>query len=88
MTKLIPLNEIPYRARAVESKERAKWPTRKMALDAATYRIVAAEGTYSGIDPDVYGWVLTRQAAEALSEVKVSPPGNTWHHLYAYQESR
>lgn len=42
MTKLMPLNAIPYRARAIESRERATWPARAMALDAATYETARA----------------------------------------------
>lgn len=86
MAKLIPLNEIPYRARQVESEERAKWPTRKMALDAASWRIVWAAGTYSEAFPPTHGWVLTYQAADALSEIKAYPPGNSGHRLYDYQD--
>lgn len=85
-TKLIPLSSIPYRARELEAYERAKWPTHAMALDAASYRIIDAPGTYGGAYPGVRGWVLTRAAAEAICDYRCRMPGNTSHALYDWDE--
>lgn len=81
---LIPLSQLPYSARAEESEERAKWPTRAMALDAATIKIVSAPGCYSDAIPPTIGWVLTLSAARALCEQVTTMPGGTCHHRLAY----
>lgn len=86
MTRLIPLSQIPYRARAAEARERAKWPTRAMALDAATIRIMAAPGCYGGAEAPTHGFVLTLEAAEALSEVRAHMPGGTSHRRMDYED--
>lgn len=85
-TNLIPLSRIPYRARETEAAARAKWPTRAMALDAATYRIEAAEGCYGTAYAPVYGWVLTHAAADALANILTHMPGGTSHHRLSYSE--
>jgi hypothetical protein len=86
MTKLFPLSQIPYRARKIEARERAKWPTRAMALDAATIAIMAAPGCYGGAEAPKYGFVLTLDAAEALSEVQTNMPGGTSHRRLDYSD--
>lgn len=85
-TKLIPLSSIPHRAREAEAAARAKFPTRAMALDAATYRIEAAEGCYGTAYPPVYGWVLTRAAADALADIVTHMPGGSSHHRMSFSE--
>lgn len=85
-TKLIPLSQIPYRARETEARERAKWPTWAMALDAATIRIIAAPGCYGSPFPPVYGWVLTIEAAQALAAIETRMPGGSSHHRLDYDE--
>lgn len=87
MEKLIPIAHIPYRARAAEAAARAKWPTRDMALDAATFEIVDAPGTYSGAWPCTYGWVCTRFAAIAMTEIMCRMPGDSQHQLFRAQEN-
>lgn len=86
-TKLIPLSDIPYAARNAEAAERARWPTRAMALDAATYEIIAAEGCYSGAFAPTRGWVLTERAAEAVAGMVVNMPGGSCHRDQDYQEN-
>lgn len=86
MAKLIPLSDIPYRAREREARERAKWPTRAMALDAATIKIVDAPGCYGGAFPGVWGWMLTIEAAEAMIEVRTNMPGGSSHCRADYQD--
>ena len=86
MAKLIPLSSIPYRARGAEASERAKWPTREMALDAATIRIMAAPGCYGGAEAPTHGFVLTAEAAAALSEVQTHMPGGTSHRRMDYSD--
>lgn len=86
MANLIPLSQIPHRARESEAKERAKWPARAMALDAATYEIVLAEGCYSGAYAPTIGYVLTRDAAQALSERMTYMPGGSCHRRLRYAE--
>lgn len=86
MAKLIPLNRIPYRARQAEARERAKWPTRAMALDSATIAIVGAPGCYGGAEAPTYGFVLTSAAAAALAEIKVDMPGGGRHRRLDYQD--
>lgn len=86
-TKLIPLSSIPYRARSGEASARAEWPTRQMALDAATYQIVAAAGCYGTAYPPTHGWVLTRGAADALAAIVTRMPGGSCHHRMTWEES-
>lgn len=86
MAKLIPLNRIPYAAREAEAVERAKWPTRAMALDAASIKIIDAEGCYGGAYPGTWGWVLTRRAAEAISQVETNMPGGSCHNEASYED--
>lgn len=86
MAKLLPLSSLPYCAREMEARERAKWPTREMALDAASYRIIDAPGTYGGAFPGTRGWVLTEDAAEAICAYRCRMPGGTSHALYDYSE--
>lgn len=86
MTTLIPLSQIPYSARQTEASERTKYPTRAMALDAATIKIVDAPGTYGGPWPKTRGWVLTATAARAISEVRCRMPGGTSHRLWDCQD--
>lgn len=85
MNKLIPLTQIPYAARAEEAKARATWPTRAMALDAATLQIVMAPGCYGGPDAPTIGWVLTREAAEALAAMRTYMPGGTSHRRLTWR---
>lgn len=87
MAKLIPVSSIPYCAREAEARERAKWPSRAMALDAATYEILNAPGTFSGAFPLTVGWVLTRTAAEAIAGERCHMPGGTSHRLWDYQQN-
>lgn len=85
MAKLIPLAHISHRARGAEAHARAKWPTRAMALDAATIAIIAAPGCYGGAEPPIYGFVLTLVAAVSLSSVKTSmPDGSSHRRLHFY----
>lgn len=86
MASLMRLVDIPYRARAAEARERAKWPTRRMALDAATYAICAAPGCYGGAYPPVFGWVLTREAADAVCGVVTNMPGGSSHRRCSCEE--
>lgn len=86
MSKLVSLSKIPHAARSAEAKERAKWPTREMALDSASYEILAAPGCYGGAFPPSHGWVLTRDAAEAIAGQMTHMPGNTSHRRQDYQE--
>lgn len=83
MRRLIPLSEIPYRARDAERDARAAHPTRADALRAAPWAIVDAEGTYDGpSDRTTYGYVVTQIAAEAMGDVRANPPGgNHARHL-------
>lgn len=85
MAKLIPLNKIPYSAREREASERAKWPTRAMAADAATIKIIDALGSYDYDDHRVLGWVLTIEAAEAMSDVSTNMPGGSVCNEYDYE---
>jgi hypothetical protein len=82
MTKLIPLNEIPSKARKIESSLRRAAGSRERALEVSTYRIVTAPGCHSEpyFDPPVLSWVLSREAAEALSAQLTHMPGGTSHH--------
>ena len=84
MNSLIPLNRLPYAVRQAEADERAKWPTRAMALDAASYMIVDAYGCYGGPHPGVWGWVLTPEAAEAMRQVRTPMPDGSAHRRASY----
>jgi len=85
MAKLLPLDQIPYAARAGESAARKAFATRDAAAQAAKYEIVDAEGCYSGAHPHSYGWVVTQAAAEAVSDELTHMPGNTSHHARGYK---
>lgn len=82
MPNLIPLRDIPARARPAESAARRRYQTRAAALDAATWRLVSAPGCHSrpADDPPVVGWTLTRAAAESVAERVIRMPGGTSHH--------
>lgn len=84
--KLIPLSSIPYAAREREASERAKWPTRAMALDAASIEITLAPGCYGGAFAPRVGFVLTLDAARALAGVLTHMPGGSSHHRLAYND--
>jgi len=83
MAKLIPLRNIPYRARRLESAARKVQGAG--ALEAASYRIDVAPGCHSRpyFDPPVVGWVCTREAATAIVAQTTKMPGNTTHRRMA-----
>lgn len=85
MTRLIPLNQIPYTARAAESAARRQYTTRASALEAAQHRIVSAPGCHGRpyFDPPVIGWVLTIGAAEAVAAQVTRMPDGTCHRRLA-----
>ncbi len=87
MARLIPLSSIPYAARETEARERAKWPTRAMALDAATYEIVLAPGCYGGAVAPTVGWVLTSEAADALAAIVTHMPGGSSHRRLRWEHN-
>jgi hypothetical protein len=82
MPKLIPLSEIPHRARVRESEARKRYASKDEALTAAHYRILTAPGCHSEsyFDPPVEGWVVTEQAAIALCAVPTRMPDNSVHY--------
>lgn len=82
MNKLIPLNQIPYRARKIEADARRELGAE--ALEAAQYRIEAAPGCYGSPYPPVYGWTVTQEAADALAAQVTHMPGGTSHHRISY----
>lgn len=81
--KLIPLHDIPRRggARDAERDARALRFGRDAALRAARWEIVDAPGC----GDDTHGYLLTREAAEALCETRANPPGGTAHAIYDYR---
>lgn len=85
-TKLIPLSSIPYAARETEARERAKWPIREMARDAASIEITLAPGCYSGAFAPRIGFVLTHEAARALAGIETHMPGGTAHRRLDYND--
>lgn len=85
-TDLIPLRRIPYAARAAEAAARRAYPNHQAALDAATFKVVDAPGTYSGAFPGTRGWLLTPAAAEAISALRCHMPGGTSHRLWDVHE--
>lgn len=85
MAKLIPLSEIPYSARAAESKARKSYETRAKALEAATYEVVEGPGTFSGAFPGSIGRTCTKAAAEACASQVTRMPGNTSFHPYSFK---
>jgi len=70
MNNLIPLASIPLPARRVECATRKAYSSCSAARAAAQYRIDVAPGCHSrpSFDPPVLGWVLTRDAAVAITE--------------------
>jgi hypothetical protein len=86
--KLVPLSDIPgTRTRRAEASARRGYVTRAAALTAAHYKIVVAPGCHSrpDFDPPVYGMVLTRAAALALSERQTARPDGTPHRRLAVE---
>lgn len=79
MNRLIPLSAVPYSARNAESEARKRHASRSAAVAAAEYRILTAPGCHGEPFPPVEGWVLTQQAAEAISAVPTRMPGGTSH---------
>jgi hypothetical protein len=81
MSRLIPLADIPYAARATERAARRTYLTRAGALGAAAHRIVVAPGCHGRphFDPPVVGWVCTRAAADALEARTTRMPDGTTH---------
>lgn len=61
--------------------------TRAIALDAATYEIVLAPGCYGGPDAPTVGWVLTREAADALASIVTRMPGGSSHQRLRWEHS-
>lgn len=85
MATLIPLNHIPYPARADESTARRKLRAEGAdVLASARYEIHDAEGCYSGARPQTRGWVVTEVAARAITDRVVRMPGGTCHRDLAY----
>lgn len=82
MPKLITLANIPYSARKGEATARRKYSSRQVALNAAQWSMAVAPGCHSRSywDPPMIGWVLTKDAAEALANVSTHMPGGTSHH--------
>jgi hypothetical protein len=79
--RMIHLSEIPHSARATEAQARRKYATRDERVQAADYEVVDGPGTYSNL-PRSYGWVLTAEAAEAISDQVTRMPGNTSFRPY------
>jgi len=81
MSTLIPLAHIPHHARDAERAARREHTNRSEALEAAEYRIDVAPGCHSRpyFDPPVVGWVLTREAAEAVTARMTYMPDGTCH---------
>jgi len=77
--KLLPLDQIPGTvARDRERQARKAYGYRTAALAGAQFEILDAEGCYSG-QPDTYGWLCSRSAAEAVAAEVTHMPGNTCH---------
>jgi hypothetical protein len=86
MSKLIPLRHIPYSARRDEAEARRAHASRVFALAAAQFEVFLAPGCYGGSDALTVGWVLTRAAAEALSQRLAYMPNGTCHGHLRYRE--
>jgi len=69
----------------VERAARRAAGGRAEALAAAQYRIVVAPGCHSEAYPPVVGWVCTRRAAVALSELMTDMPGGTFHNHLRFE---
>ena len=82
MAKLIPLKDIPYRARRIEALARRDLGAD--ALESAHYQIKGAPGCYGGAFAPVYGWCVTEEAAAALAGLVTHMPGGTTHHRISY----
>lgn len=65
MKKLIPIGNIPLRAREMEILTRRAYPSREAAQADAAY-CVTADPDDDRADAPVIGWVCTRAAAEAV----------------------
>lgn len=79
-TTLIPLSEIPGKARDAERAWRKRFDSRSNALTAAEFKIVSAPGCHSRpyFDPPVIGWIGTVTAAEAYcGQLTHMPDGNS-----------
>lgn len=87
MSKLIPISDIPCSARKLESRARKAAGSRSTALEVAQYEIVVAPGCHGrpNDDPPRVGWVLTRDAAEALASRQTHMPDGTSHSRLRYQ---
>ena len=92
MAKLIPLRDIPTttaRNREAEQRRRYRSPESTMsALEAASYEIVVAEGCYFGAVAPSVGWVLTYEAANAITQRITRMPGGTCHRRLACPQLR
>ena len=86
MARLIPIKDIPYSARNAERNARRKFSSRAAALQAASWRLVVAEGCYSGAYPPVLGWCVTEDAAAAISEQETHMPGGTVHNRARHEK--
>lgn len=87
MPRLIPLADIPYRARARERQARKAYGSRAAALAGAQFAIVSAPGCHSrpSFDPPTIGWVCSRGAAEALAAQRIHMPDHTSHHSLSFE---
>jgi hypothetical protein len=87
VTKLIPLADIPHKARLAERQARRRFSNRADALVAAEYEIVLAPGCHQNPpdDPPSVGWVLTPDAAEALESRVTRMPDGTCHTRLRYR---
>ena len=71
---LIPLRDIPHRARATEAAARRTFASREDAIRAAPWRI------RNGVH--LTQWCLTDEAAAALEEAQTWMPGGTYRRTY------
>lgn len=80
---MIPLREVPHYARAREANARREFVgSRASMVQTAEFQIEEAPGTYANT-PKTIGWVLTRAAAQAISDQLCRMPGGTSHYLFA-----
>ena len=90
MSTLLPLASIPSAARAAERAARRAHRIKAEALEAAQYRIDVAPGCHSRphFDPPVIGWVLTSEAAEAVTSRLTHMPGGASHRRACCEQLR
>jgi hypothetical protein len=79
VNKLIPLNRLPYAVRKIESLARKLAGSSQKAYETAQYEITLAAGCYSGPDAPRIGWLMTKIAAEALTNIRCDMPDGTSH---------